>query len=139
MSVLKNRSIVAKSDKLSSLNSPEMDHPEPPLFLEREGETYVLQANESIRRSEEKIISYVRKPIDWDSADGQNVDEHILRTTSESVLDLDANEKSVKCEVSCVSYNTSQGCLTLTASSCRTKLRVENCMNSSRISTALQQ
>jgi len=71
--------------------------PDPPLLFDHAGDTYMLHTSASIKQS----IEVIRVPSD---GDGVLHEPTTIRAVSESILDLESNQKSIRCEVACDNY-----------------------------------
>ncbi|KAI1793876.1 hypothetical protein LXA43DRAFT_998751 [Ganoderma leucocontextum] len=72
------------------------DQPSPPLQLRHEGASYLLHTNASVRQSEEAITGS-RVPGQSLPAD----EVPLTRALCESILDLESNQKTMRCEIAC--------------------------------------
>jgi len=74
--------------------------PIPPNTFMHNGEVYVLHRSASIRQSSEAIPG-----LTVDDSNPQN----LVRVVNESILDLESQQKSTVCEVSCVDHASADG------------------------------
>ncbi|KAI0778503.1 hypothetical protein BD413DRAFT_509737 [Trametes elegans] len=73
--------------------------PSPPLLLEHAGVRYILSSNSSVRQSEEVVPRKHSGRSDHD--DNSDSQEDVTRALCESHMDLETNQKSMHCEVTC--------------------------------------
>ncbi|KAI0721316.1 hypothetical protein C8T65DRAFT_800472 [Cerioporus squamosus] len=88
------------ANDLSAFLSGSEQHPEqptPPLVIEHEGTTYLLHSNGSVRQSVE-VVSNSGRP---DLRDVTYDQENLTQALCESILDLESNQKSMRCQVFC--------------------------------------
>ncbi|KAI0715276.1 hypothetical protein C8Q76DRAFT_730142 [Earliella scabrosa] len=71
--------------------------PTPPFFLEHDGEKYLLHSNVSVRQS----IEHVKDSGLPSLRDSSEQKEGVTRALCESSLDLESNQKSMHCQVTC--------------------------------------
>lgn len=72
------------------MDGEELTAPMPPDTFVHNGEAYVLRKSSSVRQSNESIPELT---------DGEERPENPLRVVSESILDLESQQKSTVCEV----------------------------------------
>lgn len=78
-----------------SLSRSSVLQPRPPLLLTHGGTTYTLETNTSVRRSIENVD--VTPPYGF--VEVEPIDRHVVSTVSESILDLETNQKTITCDV----------------------------------------
>lgn len=73
----------------------EMDgrQPDPPLTFQYDGDTFILHTSASVRQSVELMDHPGESP--------ENPELPAIKVTSESILDLEGNQKSTLCEITC--------------------------------------
>jgi hypothetical protein len=85
--------LVLLAEGSSLTGSEAYSQPSPPLTLTHHSNTYILHSNVSVRQSVETIAD----GSDHDPNDAQ--DRRGIHTVSESILDLENNQKSTACKV----------------------------------------
>ncbi|KZT05899.1 uncharacterized protein LAESUDRAFT_654686 [Laetiporus sulphureus 93-53] len=87
-------------------NSLEEDaaQPDPPLRLDHGGQTFILHTSASVRRS----VEDVRMP-DKRLQPGNAAEPLTIRIVSESISDLESNQKSTQCEITCDNHTSEEG------------------------------
>ncbi|TBU61968.1 hypothetical protein BD310DRAFT_946049 [Dichomitus squalens] len=70
------------------------NQPSPPLQIRHRGVDYLLRANASVRQSEEEVADY---RTSFQSIENDEVPA--TRAVCESILDLESNQKTMRCEV----------------------------------------
>ncbi|RPD81969.1 hypothetical protein L226DRAFT_528177 [Lentinus tigrinus ALCF2SS1-7] len=86
------------SEDLSAFLSGSESHPDqptPPLIIVHDHATYLLHSNVSVRQSVE-VVSDSGRPTLRDVTD-----ENLTQALCESTLDLESNQKSMRCHVTC--------------------------------------
>ncbi|KAI0652194.1 hypothetical protein C8Q79DRAFT_1114986 [Trametes meyenii] len=73
------------------------EQPSPPLLLHFGGERYILHSNASVKQGEEEVCETGRptlKQLEWEKLE-------LTHALCESTLDLETNQRSIHCEVTC--------------------------------------
>ncbi|KAI0673458.1 hypothetical protein C8Q78DRAFT_1076468 [Trametes maxima] len=73
------------------------EQPSPPLLLHFDGEQYILHSNASVKQGEEEVCETGRptlKQLEWEKVE-------LTHALCESTLDLETNQRSMHCEVTC--------------------------------------
>ncbi|KAI0788596.1 hypothetical protein C8Q75DRAFT_807802 [Abortiporus biennis] len=108
------------TDDLRAFLRKEATHvqPDPPLFVEDKGETYILHSSSSVRQSCE----------DSDPTRQSGLSDSGVQVTTESILDLENGQKTTQCQITCLDINSQEvwknflkGCDNLTATNRREK------------------
>ncbi|KAH9847395.1 hypothetical protein C2E23DRAFT_890069 [Lenzites betulinus] len=73
------------------------EHPSPPLLIEYAGERYILHMHSSVRQSEEVVADSGLPNVE----DTDPTSSDATRALCESTLDLESNQKSTHCVVTC--------------------------------------
>ncbi|KAH9947903.1 hypothetical protein B0H21DRAFT_736078 [Amylocystis lapponica] len=75
--------------------------PDPPLMFKCDGDTYILHSSASVRQS----VEYIKGNVSGTGAVSQ---PSIIRAISESILDLESNQKTAHCEIICNDFKSEE-------------------------------